>query len=113
MKIAAHSAYDMFHGVGAWLLVWFFPASVWCGNLFLIWPFPGLCLLEPISRNISRIPLRLHCLCPEVQVPFSLQRLEFVPVKTNPGWQEYTTVDWKVVVPLILTNSPSVKGSGA
>ena len=67
----------------------------------------------PISINISRIPLRLHCLCPEVQVPFSLQRLEFVPVKTNPGWQEYTTVDWKVVVPLILTNSPSVKGSGA
>ena len=27
-KIAAHSAYDMFHGIGAWLLVWFFPTSV-------------------------------------------------------------------------------------
>ena len=24
-KIAAHSAYDMFHGLGAWLLVCFFP----------------------------------------------------------------------------------------
>ena len=27
-KIAAHSAYGMFHGVSAWLLVWFFPTSV-------------------------------------------------------------------------------------
>ena len=27
-KIAAHSAYDMFHGISAWLLVWFFPTSV-------------------------------------------------------------------------------------
>ena len=24
-KIAAHSAYDMFHGMSTWLLVWFFP----------------------------------------------------------------------------------------
>ena len=24
-EIAAHSAYDMFHGIGDWLLVWFFP----------------------------------------------------------------------------------------
>ena len=27
-KIAAHSAYDMFHGISARLLVWFFPTSV-------------------------------------------------------------------------------------
>ena len=27
-KIAAHSAYDMFHGISAILLVWFFPTSV-------------------------------------------------------------------------------------
>ena len=27
-KIAAHSAYDMFHGISAWLLVCFFPTSV-------------------------------------------------------------------------------------
>ena len=32
--IAAHSAYDMFHGMGAWLLVWFFPASVLEWELF-------------------------------------------------------------------------------
>ena len=33
-KIAAHSAYDMFHGVGAWLLVWFFPTSVFGVGIF-------------------------------------------------------------------------------
>ena len=27
-KIAAHSAYDMFHGISTRLLVWFFPTSV-------------------------------------------------------------------------------------
>ena len=27
-KIAAHSAYDMFHGICTWLFVWFFPTSV-------------------------------------------------------------------------------------
>ena len=27
-RVAAHSACDMFHSVGAWLLVWFFPTSV-------------------------------------------------------------------------------------
>ena len=27
-KIAAHSACDMFRGISTWLLVWFFPASV-------------------------------------------------------------------------------------
>ena len=33
-KIAAHSAYDMFHGIGAWLLVWFFPTSVFGVGVF-------------------------------------------------------------------------------
>ena len=47
-KIAAHSAYDMFHGISAWLLVWFFShLGFWSGNLFLIAPFPDLCLLVP------------------------------------------------------------------
>ena len=33
----------MFHGIGAWLLVWFFPTSVFgVGGLF-----PDLCLLVP------------------------------------------------------------------
>ena len=33
-KIAAHSAYDMFHGISAWLLVWFFPTSVFGLGVF-------------------------------------------------------------------------------
>ena len=33
-KIAAHSAYDMFHGMGAWLLVCFFPTSVFGVGIF-------------------------------------------------------------------------------
>ena len=55
-KIAAHSAYNMFHGICAWWLVWFFPASVfWSGNPFLIAPFPGLYLLVPSYNNITMI----------------------------------------------------------
>ena len=49
-KIAAHSAYDMFHGISTLLLVWFFPhLGFWSGNLFLIAPFPDLCLLVPFN----------------------------------------------------------------
>ena len=33
-KIAAHSAYDMFHGISTWLLVWFFPTSVFGVGIF-------------------------------------------------------------------------------
>ena len=33
-KIAAHSAYDMFHGIDTWLLVWFFPTSVFGVGIF-------------------------------------------------------------------------------
>ena len=44
-KIAAHSAYDMFHGIS---LV-FSHLCFWCGNLFLIAPFPDLCLLVTFS----------------------------------------------------------------
>ena len=48
--VAAHSAYDVFRGVGAWLLVWFFShLGFWGGNLFLIAPFPDLCLLVPFQ----------------------------------------------------------------
>ena len=38
----------MFHGISTWLLVWFFPTSVFgVGIFFLIAPFPDLCLLVP------------------------------------------------------------------
>ena len=33
-KIAAHSAYDMFHGISTCLLVWFFPTSVFGVGIF-------------------------------------------------------------------------------
>ena len=47
-KIAAHSAYDMF-SLYKYLIVslFFFPPRFWSGNLFLIAPFPDLCLLVP------------------------------------------------------------------
>ena len=33
-KIAAHSAYEMFHGISTCLLVWFFPTSVFGVEIF-------------------------------------------------------------------------------
>ena len=37
-----------FHGISTWLMVWFFShPGFWSGNLFLIAPFPDLCLLVP------------------------------------------------------------------
>ena len=47
-KIAAHSAYDMF-SLYKYLIVglYFSHLGVWSGNIFLIAPFPDLCLLVP------------------------------------------------------------------
>ena len=50
-KIAAHSAYDMFS-----LYKYLIDNSVfshlgfWSGNLFLIAPFPDVCLLVPLNE---------------------------------------------------------------
>ena len=48
-KIAAHSAYDMFSWYKYLIVSLVFPTLVfWSfGNLFLIAPFPDLCLLVP------------------------------------------------------------------
>ena len=47
-KIAAHSAYDMFHGIKYLIVSFVFShLGFWSGNLFLIAPFPDLCLLVP------------------------------------------------------------------
>ena len=49
-KIAAHSTYEMFSWYRYLIvsLFVFFPTSYfWSGNLFLIAPFPDLCLLVP------------------------------------------------------------------
>ena len=50
-KIAAHSAYEMF----SWykypiVSLFFFHLGFWSRNLFLIAPFPDLCLLVPFSH---------------------------------------------------------------
>ena len=51
-KIAAHSAYDMFSWykyliVSLFFVCLFFVFFFWSGNLFLIVPFPDLCLPVP------------------------------------------------------------------
>ena len=52
-KIAAHSAYDMFHGIKYLIVSLVFShLGFWSGNLFLIAPFPDLCLLVPLYANV-------------------------------------------------------------
>ena len=48
-KIAAHSAYEMFSWYEYLIvsLVFFSHLGSWSGNLFLIAPFPDLCLIVP------------------------------------------------------------------
>ena len=47
-KIAAHSAYEMFSWYKYLIVSLFFShLGFWSGNLFLIAPFPDLCLLVP------------------------------------------------------------------
>ena len=63
-KIAAHSAYDMFSWY-KYLIVnlVFSHLGFWSGNLFLIAPFPDLCLLVPFYHfhfNCLRKMARQH-----------------------------------------------------
>ena len=49
-KIAAHSAYEMFSWYKCLIVgLVFSHLGFWSGNLFLIAPFPDLCLLVPFS----------------------------------------------------------------
>ena len=59
-KIAAHSAYDMFHGIKYLIVSLVFSnLGFWSGNLFLIAPFPDLCLLVPFdTRNQSKFTVQ-------------------------------------------------------
>ena len=53
-KIAAHLAYDMFSWYKYLIVSWFFShLGFWSGNLFLIGPFPDLCLLVPFYGRYS------------------------------------------------------------
>ena len=50
VKIAAHSAYDMFSWCKYLIVSLVFPSSVfWSGNLFLIAPVLDLCLFVPCT----------------------------------------------------------------
>ena len=53
-KIAAHSAYEMFSWY-KYLIVGlvFSRLGFWSGNLFLISPFPDLCLLVPFPTSVT------------------------------------------------------------
>ena len=65
-EIAAHSAYDMFSWY-KYLIVdlVFSHLGFWSGNLFLIAPFPDLCLLVPF--NIKTLSFRRHA-CRKIQL---------------------------------------------
>ena len=50
-KIAAHSAYEMFSWYKYLIVSLVFShLGFWSGNLFLIAPFPDLCLLVPFNQ---------------------------------------------------------------
>ena len=52
-EIAAHSAYDMFLWYKYLIVSLVFShLGFWSGNLFLIAPFPDLCLLVPFLHSI-------------------------------------------------------------
>ena len=62
-KIAAHSAYEMFSWYKYLIVSLVFSRlGFWSGNLFLIAPFPDLCLLVPfcLYPNDFSIPYMLH-----------------------------------------------------
>ena len=57
-KIAAHSASDMFSWHKYLIVSLFFShLGFWSGNLFLIAPFPDLCLLVPFQKSSSPEPV--------------------------------------------------------
>ena len=55
-KIAAHSAYEMFSWYKYLIVSLVFSyLGFWSGNLFLIAPFPDLCLLVPFSYKSNKL----------------------------------------------------------
>ena len=53
-KIAAHSAYEMFSWYKCLIVgLVFSHLGFWSGNLFLIAPFPDLCLLVPFCIDYA------------------------------------------------------------
>ena len=53
-KIAAHSAYEMFSWYKYLIVSLVFPhLGFWSGSLFLIAPFPDLCLLVLFYKDVN------------------------------------------------------------
>ena len=66
-KIAAHSAYEMFSWYKYMYLIVslvFSHLGFWSGNLFLIAPFPDLCLFVPLlisqTKHLTRSETKTH-----------------------------------------------------
>ena len=63
-KIAAHSAYEMFSWYKYPIASFVFShLGFWSGNLFLIAPFPDLCLLVPLNTLTSCAADQHLCFC--------------------------------------------------
>ena len=61
-KIAAHSAYEMFSWYKYLIVSLVFShLGFWSGNLFLIAPFPDLCLLVPFYLLTSGKVIFISC----------------------------------------------------
>ena len=61
-KIAAHSAYEMFLWYKYLIVSLVFShLGFWSGSLFLIAPFPDLCLLVPLYRSRYLLEILLRC----------------------------------------------------
>ena len=62
-KIAAHSAYEMFSWYKYLIVSLVFSRlGFWSGRLFLIAPFPDLCLLVPFDYFLNYFPMPLCCI---------------------------------------------------
>ena len=65
-KIAAHWAYEMFSWYKYLIVSLVFShLGFWSGNLFLLAPFPDLCLLVPLfsAYSFSSMDKCLVCIC--------------------------------------------------
>ena len=76
-KIAAHSAYEMFQWYKYLIVSLFFSRlGFWSGNLFLIAPFPDLCLLVPFCYSKMLHKISYCYLSPENVLPKSYGKIK-------------------------------------
>ena len=98
-KIAAHSAYDMF-SLYKYLIVSLFFSNIgfWSGNLFLIAPFPDLCLLVPFYDGPeSSMPhgpsfIEISLLIPEMNILEVFALYSHCDLLGNVTWTIYVSL---------------------